>query len=109
MAKWYGKVGYVAGTVEVDPGIWEEQIIERSYFGETRRNARMLQNSGQVNDNVNIGNQIRIVADPYANDHIYDMRYAEFQGARWKITNVEVEHPGLLLSLGGLYSGVEQE
>ena len=107
MAKWYGKIGYAKMT-EVEPGDWREVITDRPYFGDSIRNTRMLQNSGQLNDNVNIGNQISIVADPYANDHIYDMRYAEFQGSLWKITNVDVQYPRLILSLGGLYSGGEQ-
>lgn len=102
MAKYYGKIGYVE-TVEIEPGIWEEQATERTYYGDTMRNIRKLQNSGGVNDNVNISNQISIVADPYAVDHIYAMRYAEFQGAKWKVTDVEVQHPRLILSLGGLY------
>ena len=107
MAKWYGNIGY-AKMMEVEPGDWREVITARSYYGDAIRNTRMLQNSGDINDNVNIGNQISIVADAYANDHIYEMRYAEFQGSRWKVTNVDVQHPRLILSLGGLYSGGEQ-
>lgn len=104
MAKWYGKIGY-SETVETDPGVWEEQITARSYFGDSIRNTRLLQNSGGVNDNVNVGNQISIVADPYAINHIYAMRYVEFQGHNWKVTNVEVQYPRLILTIGGLYNG----
>ena len=88
MAKWCGKIGYDAGKVEVKPGIWKEQIVERQYFGDTYRNTRLLQNSGNVNDNVNISNQISIVADPYANQHMYEMRYIEFQGTFRKIASL---------------------
>lgn len=104
MAKWYGTIGYDAETVETEPGIWEEQIVERKYYGDVYRQNRMLQNSGNVIDNVNISNQLSILADPYAQDHIYAMRYAEFQGAKWKITNVEVQLPRLIITLGGLYN-----
>lgn len=104
MAKWYGKVGY-AETIETAPGVWEEQITTRSYYGDSFRNTRLLQNSGQVNDNVNIGNQISIVADPYASDHMYGMRFVEFQGSNWKVTNVDVQPPRLILTIGGLYNG----
>lgn len=106
MAKWYGKIGY-ADHVEVESGIWEEQITTRNYYGDVIRNTRMLQNSGGVNDNVNINNQISIIADPYASGHIHDMRYAEYLGAKWNITNVDVQHPRLILSLGGLYTNVK--
>lgn len=104
MSKWYGKIGY-AESVEVEPGDWKERIIEKSYYGDMYRNARLLQNSGGINDNINIANQISIVADPYANDHIFAMRYVEFQGAKWKISNVEVQYPRLILTVGGLWNG----
>ena len=104
MAKFYGVIGY-AETVETRPGVHEEQITERTYFGDLTRNTRRLQTADQLNDNINIANEISIVADPYANDHFHAMRYVEFQGARWKITNVEVKYPRLLLTVGGLYNG----
>ena len=104
MAKFYGNIGY-AETVEVEPGIWEAKIIERPYYGDINRNTRKLENSGSVNDNVNISNEISIVADPYANEHVYAMRYIHFQGSKWKITNAEILLPRIVLSIGGLYNG----
>lgn len=104
MTKWYGLIGY-AETVEIEPGIYEEQITERSYYGDLVRNTRKLQNSGSVNDDINISNQISIVADPYARDHFYSMRYIEFCGAKWKVSDIEVQYPRLILTIGGLYNG----
>jgi hypothetical protein len=104
MAKFYGKIGY-AETVETNPGVWQEQITERSYFGDLGRNTRMLQSSSQLNDNINISNEISIVADPFANQNFHLMRYVEFMGAKWKITNVEVKYPRLILTVGGVYNG----
>lgn len=104
MAKFYGKIGY-AETVEINPGVWQEQITERSYFGDLGRNTRMLQSSSQLNDNINISNEISIVADPFANQNFHLMRYVEFMGAKWKITNVEVKYPRLILTVGGVYNG----
>lgn len=106
MAKFYGAIGY-ALTVETEPGIWEEVITERNYYGELNRNSRNLQTSGNVNDNVNISNEISILADPYANEHIYSMRYVEFMGAKWKVNSVEVKYPRLILSVGGLYTDAQ--
>ena len=103
MAKFYGVIGYVE-TVETSPGIFEEQPTERNYFGDLIRNTRMLQNSGNVNDNINIGNQISIISDPFAYQNFHSMRYVEFMGAKWKITNVEVQYPRLILTIGGVYN-----
>ena len=106
MAKYYGVIGY-AETVDTAPGVYEEQIIERNYYGELVRNTRRLQTSDQVNDNINIANEISIIADPFATQNFHAMRYIEFMGAKWKITNVEVRYPRLILTIGGLYNGDE--
>ena len=104
MAKFYGALGY-AKTVETMPGVWTEQITERDYYGDVIKNSRRLQSSDKVNDDININNQISIVADPYAINNFHSMRYAEFMGAKWKISDVEVLYPRLRLTLGGLYNG----
>ena len=106
MAKYYGVIGY-AETVETAPGVYEEQITERNYYGELVRNTRRLQTSDQVNDNINIANEISVIADPFATQNFHAMRYVEFMGAKWKITNVEVRYPRLILTIGGLYNGDE--
>lgn len=104
MTKFYGAIGY-AETVETEPGVWEEKIVERNYYGDLVRNARSLQQSGNVNDNINISNEISIVADPYADKNFHMMRYIEFMGTKWKISNVEVQPPRLILTAGGVWNG----
>lgn len=104
MAKWSGKIGF-AITIEEEPGYYEEQIIEKLYYGDIIRNNRKLQNSGDINDSINISNRIIMVSDPYANQNIYAIRYAEFMGTKWKVSDVEVQFPRLILTLGGLYNG----
>lgn len=104
MAKFYGAIGY-AETVETTPGVWKEQITEHNYYGELIRNTRKLQTAEQLNDNINVANEISIVADPFAISNFHSMRYVEFMGAKWKITSIEVRHPRLILTVGGLYNG----
>ena len=99
MAKYYGLIGY-AETVETAPGVWKEQITERVYYGDVIRNSRRLQSTEHLNDDINISNQISIVADPYAINNFHSMRYAEFMGAKWKVSDIEVQYPRLLVALG---------
>lgn len=103
MARWYGKIGFVE-TAETKPGVWSEQITERNYYGDLQRNTRRLQTSDKVNDDLNISNEISIVADPYANENFHAIRYADFMGNKWKVTNIEVQYPRLLLTLGGIWN-----
>ena len=102
--KWSGVIGY-AVPEELRPGVWKENIVEKRYSGDVIRNTRTLQSTDKVNDNINVSNQISIVANPYASKNFHTMRYAEFMGSKWKITNVEVNYPRLILSLGGVYNG----
>lgn len=104
MAKWFGKIGY-AETTEAKPGVWKEQITEREYFGDLLRNSRRLQSSSSLNDNVIIANEISILADPFAYENFHAMRYATFMDTKWKISNIEVQYPRLILTLGDVYNG----
>ena len=104
MNRWFGKVGYVE-TTEVEPGIWEEEEVVRSYYGDLVRNSSKFQTSGDVNDNRNVSVEISIVADPYAEAHFSSIRYVEFGGVNWKVNNVEPRRPRLILTLGGVYNG----
>ena len=104
MNRWFGKVGYVE-TTEVEPGIWEEEEVVRSYYGDLARNSSKFQTSGDVNDNRNVSVEISIVADPYAEAHFSSIRYVEFGGVNWKVNNVEPRRPRLILTLGGVYNG----
>ena len=101
MAKFYGSVGY-AETLQTAPGVHEEQIVEYPYYGDLTRNARQHQTGESLNDDINVANEISIVADPFANQNFHKMRYVEYMGARWKISNVEVQFPRLILTIGGL-------
>lgn len=103
MARYYGSVGY-AEIVETQPGIFTEQITLREYYGDVVRNNRKLENQGEVNDSINVGNQISIVADPYAMQNFWKIRFATFMGQKWKVKDVNVEFPRLILTLGGLYN-----
>ena len=104
MAKFYGVIGYGING-EAAPGVYKEQITEREYYGDLIRNTRRLQSADQLNDNINVANEISIVADPFANENFHMMRYVKFMGAKWKITNVEVQYPRLILTIGGVYNG----
>lgn len=104
MAKWFGRIGY-AVTEEVEPGLYEPTIREIPYRGEVISGRWKRQNSGEINDDITVSNVIRIVADPFAYQNCSKMAYIEYLGAMWKISDVEVQSPGLLITMGGVYNG----
>lgn len=104
MAKFYGEIGY-ATTTESKPGVWTEAITERKSSGDIIKNTRRWQAGENLNDDLVIDNKISIVADPFASQNFHAMRYVNWMGALWKITNVEVQRPRLILTIGGVYNG----
>ena len=105
MTKWFGKVGY-SETVESTPGVWIPQDTVREYYGDIKRNTtRWAGNSDSTNDDLTVNTQISIVADPFALEKFYSMKWIELYGAKWKITNVDPQPPRLNLTLGGLWNG----
>ena len=104
MARFFGRIGY-GGTVESAPGVWVDDIIERSYFGDVIRNTRNLREGENLNVDLSVQNSISIIADAYANEHFFAIRYVEWAGTLWTVSSVEVQSPRLLLRLGEVYNG----
>lgn len=104
MAKWSGIIGY-AEKVEVRPGVWDDGITERPYFGDVGRNVRRLQGVSSVNDGITISNEISVVSDPYAIQNFHKMRYLSYMGENWRIESAEVQYPRIVIILGGVWNG----
>ena len=103
-----GKVGYGV-TVETNPGVHEDQIHERSHFGDVERNSLKFREGESVNNDLSVSNSISIVADAYANDHFFSIRYVVWAGAYWTVEDIEVRERRLVLRLGGVYNGPKPE
>lgn len=102
MARWYGVVGFTK-SVKTAPGVMQEQIVEHPYSGNVIRQSSRYYDSESVVGDINVSNSISIVADQFAYENFMHIRYVEWMGCRWKVSNVEVEHPRLILTVGGLY------
>lgn len=104
MAKFFGEIGYGEST-ETSPGVWEDTITELKYFGDVIRNTRKLSEGDQANNDLSVGNSVSILADAYANEHFFAIRYIKWAGTLWTVTDVEVKSPRLILRMGGIYHG----
>jgi hypothetical protein len=94
MAKFFGKVGY-GYPGEAQNGVWSDQIVEREHFGDIVRNSRRLVDGQQVNNDLTVSNSISIIADAFVIENIFAIRYVEWAGALWTVTNAEVQSPAL--------------
>ena len=106
MAKFYDVVGY-GNSVEtpIGSGVYVDVITEVPYYGDVIRNTRIMQGGESLNDDISVGNSISIIADEYAIEHFFAIKYVRWAGKLWTVTNVEVRSPRLILALGSVYNG----
>lgn len=109
MAKFHGMVGFVH-TEETAPGsgVFEEIPEERNYYGDVIRNSRRWEQGENLNDNPVINNQFSIVGNDFAFRNYSIMRYVKWSGVLWKITNIEIQSPRIILTVGGIYNAVKK-
>ena len=105
MAKFHGRVGFSETADEANPGVFTDSVVEHVYYGDIVRNSRGLRQGENLNLDLTVGNSISIVADAYAREHFFAIRYVEWAGKFWNVTEVEVQAPRLILQLGEVYNG----
>jgi hypothetical protein len=64
-----------------------------------------MKDGESVNDDITVANSISVVADEYAFEHFFNIKYIRWAGVLWTVTTVEVQSPRLILSLGSVYNG----
>ncbi len=104
MSKFYGPIGYITQK-EISPGVWDEVVVEKSYRGDILQDTRRWQVSEHKNDNLTISNRLSIIADPFLYENSSTIRYVSWLGVRWKVNNIEIQRPRLILTLGEVYNG----
>lgn len=106
MARFRGKIGYIITHEKEDqPGVWISDEIEVSYRGEVLKRASNWQGETKINEDVNITNRISIVADPFAYANYPYIRYVVLGPVKWEVTDITVDRPRIVLTLGGVYNG----
>ena len=108
MTKYYGKVGFMT-TEKTSPGVWTEKFEERYYAGDVIKNSYRFDNGSGLNKDLNINNSISIVSDEYFYDNVAAVAYIEWLGSLWRVTNVEIQRPRLILSIGGVFNKDEEQ
>lgn len=106
--KYFGKVGYSITEEQVidgkTTGVWEEKIVEKQYFGDVIKTSTVRNQGSGINDNIDINNQVSIVADAFAYANFSNMRYVTWMGSKWEVKTVTVERPRITISIGGVYN-----
>lgn len=105
MARYHGNVGFLICEDDQETGIAEEKAVEKPFFGTVLEHTRRWEDSGSLNDDLKVTNQISVTATDFAFRHASAIAYATFMGQRWKVTSVRIKHPNIILTLGGIWNG----
>ena len=104
--RFFGEVGYAHSQENPSSsGVWVDVITEAEYYGDVLRNTRKIEAIEKLNDDLSVNNSISIVADEYAFQHFFEIKYVRWEGVIWTVDTVEVKSPRLILSLGSVYNG----
>ena len=101
-----GKIGY-ARTEEKSPGVYQEIITEKQYYGDVVRNTAQIIDSNTINSNIKLNNSISVLCNNYMSDNIGCVRYLTFKKSKWKVSSIEIKDNRMIFTLGDLYN--EQE
>lgn len=102
--RWYGAIGY-ATDVEIKPGVWVPQIVDRKYQGSLFKNKTALQQTAEINSGITFNHSLSVIADPFAYENYYSIKYVTYLNKKWIVTNIVMEYPRMTLTLGGMYNG----
>jgi len=104
MAKFHGTIGYIR-TEETAPGVFTEVVTERAYTGDIIRNSRRFEGGQNMNETLTVNNRFSVIADEFAFGNYPTMRYISWNGVKWEIMSFEVDHPRIIITVGGIYNG----
>ena len=101
-----GKIGY-ARTEETSPGVYQEIITEKQYYGDLVRSTAQIIDSSTINSSIKLNNNISVLCNNYMTENLGCIRYLTFKKSKWKISSIEVKDNRMIFTLGYLYN--EQE
>lgn len=102
MAKFAGLVGYVTQG-ETTPGVWSPVEKPVMMKGDLIRQSSS-QNGDKVNSDVTLGHRVSLMADSYAMDNYFDIKWVQINGKKWSVTSIELQRPRIVVTLGGLWN-----
>lgn len=108
MNKFFGEIGYSI-TEEVQPSVWVPRIVKQNYFGDVVKDTRRRDSAEYFNDKLRLSVRISVVADERLVQNAANIKYVEYLNEKWNVTEVEPAHPRLILTLGDVYTGNDDE
>ena len=105
MAKFHEKVGFLIPTDNQETGIASFTPVEKRFYGKVNEHTRRWDSTEHLGDDLNISNQIAIIANDYAFKHASSIAYVRFMNGWWKVSSIRIKVPEIILTLGGVWNG----
>lgn len=106
MPKWVGDVGFITPVeTSTGSGIYvPTQVVKRHYGNiNTRYHTGWSSGASNLVGDVTVTNTIDFIGDPFALRNFGQIRWVEWLGKKWAVTDVTSEYPRITVKLGGLY------
>lgn len=107
--KYSGKIGFWIDDIEVRPGVYKSEIVEKSYKGDITRSSQRWKSNENLNSDLTINNRISIISDLYLNKHISSIKYITFMGTKWKVSSIDINYPRVTIDIGEVWNGNDNE
>ena len=105
MARYHDKVGFIVVEDNQLTGKVTTRAVERPYYGRILEHTRRWESTEHLNDDLTVANQIAIIANDYAFEHLSAIAYARWMHGYWKVTSIRIKGPEIILTLGGVWNG----
>lgn len=104
MARYRGLVGFGIET-ETSLGIWEYTIIDHKMQGDILSIRSSNDDSGKINNDITLRNRFSLIFDAFALENFQNIKYIKYNGVKWEVSEIEISHPRIILSIGGVWNG----
>lgn len=105
MARFRGEIGFVNSAL-IEPGVYESEVIsEKRFIGDLLAVSKKWAEGEKINDDLELSMRVSIVLKPNTDLNIGGIKYVRVYGTCWKVVKMEVKHPRLILTIGGVYNG----
>lgn len=101
--RFYGYVGY-GSSEQASPNVYDDEIHEYPAYGDVLQNIRKWATDADLNDDLTTQNRISLLATPFMRDNCSKIKYVRWLQTKWKVTAVTIQHPRIIVTLGGVYN-----
>lgn len=105
MGRFCGMIGFLSTDENPDrPFIHSPAFVEKKYYGDFLSKGWKTDNGDGANDKLKLETRVSVIANSFMKQNLGYMKYVIIDGFKWSISSVELQHPRVIFTVGGLYN-----